>query len=702
MELKDMRILPGASMPANEPDGNLASAPAGCGTDTGRPRTQPAASGFKRVGWHLCCAVLCAGALGLVCASPARAVDDNENSTPTAWWFYTGQTYSEVGATVSKLDARIVSIKANVANGTYTVTYVKNTGSYAKAWWWYVGIDGTTLAQNLTNNNARLISLQAYDIGGGNIRFAVAMISNTGADAKGWWYYYNASPSWLASQATANNARITNLESYVSNGNTYYAAIMISNTGADAKGWWWYYNASAQSVGSAINTNNARLLDLTSAGNGNFNAVMESCSTGCPAWWWWYGMGPYGVLDKAQDTGARVMAADAYPGNCSGSSTCFVTVNIGNVPSDIKSCDLNGCISQKNLITNIQNKLNNNVVGYAIEVGGIAPRYGGLARTATDGSLGMAPDLVTDIASVSKTMTATGVLQLLAKDGLSPDTPISKYIYGDWAQGPNINQLTFRNLLTHTSGLAQSSSNCGTNGTGPTSGIDYAGVEGIIARGVPNPSNIGVPQYGNCNFAVLRELMPALEGKNLLNYQNGTARADKSSALYLSYMNAHVFSRVSVPESYCTPPGSDDILSYPYPAGGTPGTDWGDWSLTCGSGGWVLSANQIFRVIDDLAAGHTLLSKSERDEMFAGCLGWDCAVRNDCPSPYVCKNGDLNNGPGTANVWTYAGVLKCNVPVVVVVNSPLPSFYENGEDIIGLVKDSYNAAGVTGTARACK
>ena len=64
-----------------------------------------------------------------------------------------------------------------------------------------------------------------------------------------------------------------------------------------------------------------------------------------------------------------------------------------------------------------------------------------------------------------------------------------------------------------------------------------------------------------------------------------------------------------------------------------------------------------------------------------------------------CASG-LNNGAGTA-VWTYAGVLKCNVPVVVVVNSPLPSPYQGGEDIIGLVKDAYNASTVPGTGSAC-
>jgi CubicO group peptidase (beta-lactamase class C family) len=47
----------------------------------------------------------------------------------------------------------------------------------------------------------------------------------------------------------------------------------------------------------------------------------------------------------------------------------------------------------------------------------------------------MTPDLVTNIASVSKTLTAVAVLQLLGKAGETPDTEISSYIYSDWKSG---------------------------------------------------------------------------------------------------------------------------------------------------------------------------------------------------------------------------------------------------------------------------
>jgi hypothetical protein len=637
-------------------------------------------------------ALLCLSVFIVAGGSPAQAEDDNENSTPTAWWIYAGQTLDEIKNTVTSQNARIIDIKLDSSSlDIFTVTYVQNTGSYAKKWWWYVGIDGNTLAKNLSANNARLISLNAYDVGGGDIRFAVAMISNTGADAKAWWYYFGESTADIASLTKANNARLTALQSYSSHGRTLYAVIMIANTGADAKSWWWYFDWSPQAIAEAISSNKARLLDLTWAGNGNFNVVMESCANGCPAWWWYYGLDVNGVLAEAQNNGARVLTAGTYQG-C-GSNSCLATVMIANAPADVTACDPEGCISEAKFSANICATLAKHVVGYSCLVGEVRPVSGGQARTASNPPImAMSSDLLTDIASVSKTMTAVGVLQLLAKSGLTIEAKISPYIYPDWTQGPNIHQLTFKELLTHTSGFGQLSQNvCGKS-------ITYSALKAVVGNGV-SAANIGAPSYGNCNFALLRELMPALLGQSLKNLPDGPQRAKKSSALYINYMNGHVFQPVGIPSRGCDP-GPDGIRSYPFPAGSSSGTDWGDWSLQCGSGGWVLSANDIFKVVDDLVTGNVLLTAAWKKLMFNDCLGWDCAVRSDCPNPYVCKNGDLTNGSGIS-VWTYTGVFKCNVPVVVVVNSPLPAPYQNGGDIIGLVEDAYKNASVPGTPRAC-
>ena len=651
---------------------------------------------FMRASRYSRWALACVCVLVMASAWPARGEDDNANSAPTAWWIYSGQSVADINNTIKTKNARITDIAVdNQVGNAFTVTYVQNSGTYGKTWWWYVGVDAAALETHLNANSARLISLKAYDIGGGNIRFAVAMIANTGVDAKSWWYYAGKTAAEINDLTQANGARLTTLQSYSSNGQTLYSSIMIANKGAAAKGWWWYTSASPQVIGDSASTNQARALDVTPAGNGNFNAVLEACAKNCPSWWWYYGLDANGVLSQAQNYGARAMTASSYQGCNNGSNACYVTTLIENTPADITACDAQGCISEAKLLKGICGALKDKVAGYSCEVGGLRPEFGGLARTATDApSTPMTPDLVTDIASVSKTITATAIMQLLVKNGLTTESKISKYIYPDWHQGANVSLITFKELLTHSAGFSQLPDGaCGND-------ITYSTLETIVANGV-TASNIGEAKYGNCNFALLRELMPALLGQPLTNVPDGEERAKQSSAMYINYVNTHVLQPVSVPTSACTPPtGTNGILSYTNPAGTTAGDAWGDWSLQCGSGGWVLSGDEIFRVINDLASGNTLLPSTEKKAMFTDCLGWDCAVRSDCPGPYVCKNGDLTNGAGI-QVWTYAGIFKCNVPVVVVVNSPLPEPYETNGDIIGLVENAFNESKVPGLPMSC-
>ncbi len=647
-----------------------------------------------RASWALACLGLL---LLLASASPARAQADYDNTNPTGWWIYVGQTTDEILKTVSTENARAIDIAVDNTAGTlFTVTYVHNTGSYNKEWWFYVGVTQAQVSQYISANKARLIALKAYDIGNGNIRFAVIMISNAGADNKAWWWYYGESVAQLSAEATANKARITEIQSYVSEGKTYYTAIMIANSGADNKAWWWYVNASVANISSALTADKARLLDVTPAGNGNFNVAMESCSGGCPSWWWFVGQSAQAVLTDAQNFGARSFTLEPY---ACGDSTCYATVMISNTPADVTVCDTSGCISEAKLQNNICSALAGKVEGYDCLVGSLRPMFGGQARTSVDGSLAMLPSYTMDIASVSKTMTATAVLQLLNEGNIPVDTPIWPFIYLDWTLGPNVEQITFKDLLTHTSGFGQLPNQQCAN----IDEIDYQGIEADVAMGV-EAADIGVPDYGNCNFALLRELMPALMHVDLLGYANGQARANQSSALYIRYMNAHVFAPVGVSTVSCTPPPAEvnQILDYPFPAGENPGYNWADWSLRCGSGGWQLSANDIFAVVNSLATNTTLLTSAEKTQMFSESLGWDSAVRSDCPSPYVCKNGDLNNGGSPLYaLWTYAGILNCNVPVVVMVNSPLPESYQDGDDIIGLVETAYENSKVAGSPKAC-
>jgi CubicO group peptidase (beta-lactamase class C family) len=386
----------------------------------------------------------------------------------------------------------------------------------------------------------------------------------------------------------------------------------------------------------------------------------------------------------------------------------FIALSLGCSSSDIIACDTQGCISEAKFSSNIVAKLKNTVTGYVVTVGGMPSVFAGSARTAANQPvLAMLPTETIDVASVSKTFTAIGAIQSIFNHNLSINSPISPYIYSDWVQGPNIKTITFEDLLTHASGFPGNQV-CGGANTG------YALLKSIIAAGVAADHEQQPHVYSNCNFAMFRELLFIMEGHSIFGLPDGPVRALASAGFYVSYMNQHVFGPAGVQQVTCAP--NPDayfaMLAYPFPAGTAAGWDGGgDWTLACGGGGWNLSAGDMSLVLNVIARGGTLLTAAQQAAMSTNYLGWDNAVRADCPSPAaLCKNGDISNG--NIAIWTYLGVFKCNVPVVVVVNSFLPAPYQpydthgqtlpgSHSDIIGLVADAFNGAGVAGAAQPC-
>jgi CubicO group peptidase (beta-lactamase class C family) len=352
-------------------------------------------------------------------------------------------------------------------------------------------------------------------------------------------------------------------------------------------------------------------------------------------------------------------------------------------------CDTQGCISVSKFQAAIVAALKNNTVGYVVTVGTSPVAFGGLARTAADANppLAMLPDLPMNIASISKVLTTVGVLQSLAAHNLTVDDKISPYLDPYWSQGPYINTITFRDFLTHKAGFRA--------GCVDTS---YNSLKQMIANGVVLADK-ATAQYNNCNFAIFRELLPYMEGKGPPDKDKDAAdRAKKTAAFYIDYMNQHVFTPVGVTNADCKPPASFSsafapVLSYPFPAGSANGTDWGNWTLLCGGGGWVITASNLNDVLEDLASGNKLLTPGQKSLMNTGPLGWDNTVRSDCPSPYPCKNGDLIPANDVIpHLWTYAGLFKCSVKVTIFVNSSINGLPSG--DIIGIVAAAYNAAAV--------
>ncbi len=245
--------------------------------------------------------------LGLAAALPAQ--DVREQSTPTANIYLLGASTASIAAQVAN-GYRLVDIEPR-STTTFDAVFVLNSGAYSEGWWWYTGLTSTQLASNLTANSARLIDLEPYDDGNGNTRFACIMVDNTGANNKSWWYYYNTTTTSINTHLGANNARLVDLDSYDIGGTTYYSGVMISNTGADNRGWWWYLNVTPAQISSFLNTNSAQLYDLEKRANGNWDCVMIQNPTS-PGWYWWYDLTSSDISYLLGQYGVRPIDLEEY------------------------------------------------------------------------------------------------------------------------------------------------------------------------------------------------------------------------------------------------------------------------------------------------------------------------------------------------------------------------------------------------------
>ncbi|MBV9487879.1 MAG: serine hydrolase, partial [Frankiaceae bacterium] len=241
------------------------------------------------------------------------------------WVTYTGLTTSQISAKLGST-YRLVDVHEDPGGGTYTVTAVKNSGSYATAWWWYVNASTAQVSTFLSNNNARLISVEQNAAGNYN----VIMVANTGSAARAWWWYVGQSTATISSELSANNARLVSVQPDKTDSG--YSVIMVSNTGTDAKGWWWYVHQSVSQISSLLNTNGGRITDLSRNSDGTYNVVMvQQAGTDNIGWKWYVGAGANSLVSGALQTGYRIFDIEPYT---NGASTSYAAVEIDNLPAE--------------------------------------------------------------------------------------------------------------------------------------------------------------------------------------------------------------------------------------------------------------------------------------------------------------------------------------------------------------------------------
>ncbi|HEX6684751.1 MAG TPA: serine hydrolase [Candidatus Limnocylindrales bacterium] len=339
-------------------------------------------------------------------------------------------------------------------------------------------------------------------------------------------------------------------------------------------------------------------------------------------------------------------------------------------------------LSPTRLAQRIRDRISTNVTGFAASVATGALRASstaGLRRTSADSpSRSWSSTSRINIASINKTITAVAVMQRLAANGLTLDSTVSGYLPSDWTLGANVNTITFRELLTHTSGIRE-----GSNGTG------YTGMKNIIAGGISLANKTFL--YQNSNFALFRVIIPYLNG---FNEAGVTDKDTATSNAYLAYINQRIFAPIGISTVTAKPATTEPSLCYPFPAGTAKGDAWGDWTKTCGGGGLNMSAHDLGTFLLRLRESSTLLNSTQVAQMTENLLGWQ--GRDPVRHGFVNNHGGFLFRPPTSTrgqieLNTLVCSFSSGVHVGLTVNSPVGG----GVGLWQAVVDSYHDAWLT-------
>ena len=330
----------------------------------------------------------------------------------------------------------------------------------------------------------------------------------------------------------------------------------------------------------------------------------------------------------------------------------------------------------------------------------------GLARKANDPTNGDPSVEMTEvkrqeIASVSKTITAVGVLRLIQDQSINKllkenggeftgdmlvaeinaqlDRSIGNLLPYDWVLGNGIESITIRELLTHTSGIIAKDSMGNTiNYANTESGLNTLFQQASILNTDSTGAVIKQHAYLTTNYTALREIFCYLwddvDNNILAGYEDGTVDFDAAeeslgaidggaalqsvlddfasvnsvdeltheqltSGLFKYYLRTRVLepSGIVVPDTKPADPDTETLL-YFFPDSLAKGVAPGDLTLTLGGRGWNLSAHDLQQFISNVRYNNSILIEPTRQIMDEGYLGWDADPALDDPSK---ANGDF-------------------------------------------------------------
>ncbi len=294
-----------------------------------------------------------------------------------------------------------------------------------------------------------------------------------------------------------------------------------------------------------------------------------------------------------------------------------------------------------------------------------------------DGSVNWRFSVPMNTGSVSKFITAVALYRLLADRSIPITTSIVNFVPAYWQADSSVNQVSFRMLLRHTSGLGQefnippTSVNAASINTSSGPG-DIASARVACNTG---SSLDAAYDYKNINYIILRVAFAILAGvPRTLDQQSSPVNIDTlwdlvSANAYANYVNDVLFGPANIaPRNFVA--DVDAAKGYgtpPIP----PGTPSGDATAGAGSTGWHLTIGELTRLIDAVRRGKSILSQKEFGRVLASLYGLDAAETTDAGLVYRKGGRTLfgtNQGMDSAIY-----IMPNDLELAIFVNSVPPS-----------------------------
>jgi hypothetical protein len=283
-----------------------------------------------------------------------------------------------------------------------------------------------------------------------------------------------------------------------------------------------------------------------------------------------------------------------------------------------------------------------------------------------------------NVASVSKFVTAIAIARLLRERRIPATKPVTPFLPHYWAKGPNVDRITFNDLLRHEAGLGQSLASA----KPPSGPGDFATAKAQIAQGA-TVTGPGTYNYKNFNFVILRVLFAtltetldasfAIPGLPPLPFGGGTSSGAANDDLwdaisaqaYVDYVNKHVFAPASIaPRDFVA--DVEGALGYETRPT-APGARLVTGRDGSGPSGWQLSTGEVVRLLDEFRTG-AMMPAWRAEQVIQNLYGLDWGLSTKAGAVY-CKGGREVGPTGTKGVDSAIYLMPRNANLAIFCNS---------------------------------